>query len=75
MATFSAYSSTEPSEKLNRFCTTLVSSRMRRPLSPSTSWVRVALMMISVRIGVTRTSTPAYPSSASSRVSISFSSA
>ena len=43
----------------DRFWTTDVSSRMRRPFSPSTLWVRVARMMISVRMGVTRTSTPA----------------
>lgn len=42
---------------------------------PRTFWVRVARMMISVRMGVTRISTPAKPSSPSSRVSISFSSA
>jgi hypothetical protein len=35
----------------------------------------VAMMMISVLVGVTRTSTPLYPSSASSRVNSSFSSA
>ena len=62
----SAYSSTLPSGKRKRFCTSEVSSRMRRPFSPSTIWVRVARMMISVRIWVTRTSTPAYPSSPSS---------
>ena len=33
--TFSAYSSTEPSGNLKRFCTTLVSSRMRRPFTPA----------------------------------------
>lgn len=32
--TFSAYSSTDPSGNLKRFCTTEVSSRMRRPFSP-----------------------------------------
>lgn len=42
---------------------------------PSTFWVRVALMMISVLMGVTLTSTPEYPSSASSLVSTSFNSA
>ena len=42
---------------------------------PRTFWVRVALMMISVRIGVTLTSTPEYPSSANSLVNTSFSSA
>lgn len=42
---------------------------------PRTFWVRVARMMISVRIGVTLTSTPEYPSSANSRVKTSFSSA
>ena len=57
-ATFSAYSSTEFSAKFHRFCTTAVSSRMRRPFSPSTFCVRVARMITSVRIGVTRTSTP-----------------
>ena len=31
---------------------------MRRPFSPSTFCVRVARMITSVRIGVTRTSTP-----------------
>jgi hypothetical protein len=56
--TFSAYSSTEPSGNWKRFWTTEVSSRMRRPFSPSTLWVRVARMMTSVRAGVTRTSTP-----------------
>merc|ERR1719440_2319541 len=53
-----AYSSTDPGGKLNLFCTTAVSSRMRRPFSPSTFWVRVARMMISWRAGVWRTSTP-----------------
>lgn len=33
--TFSAYSSTEPSGNLKRFCTTEVSSRMRRPFTPA----------------------------------------
>ena len=103
LATFSAYSSTEASWNLKRFCTTEVSSLILRPFSPvlqlkaqslsrsglekpagpgiqgqgipRTFWVRVALTMISVRRGVTRTSTPEYPSSASSRVSSSFSSA
>lgn len=67
--------STVPSGKLNLFWTTAVSSLMRRPFSPSTFWVRVARMMISVRVGVTRTSTPLYPSSANSRVKNSLSSA
>jgi hypothetical protein len=53
--TFSAYSSTVPSGKLNLFWTTLVSSRILRPFSPSTFCVRVAMMMISVLVGVTRT--------------------
>lgn len=35
MITFSAYSSTDPSGNLKRFCTTLVSSRMRRPFTPA----------------------------------------
>ena len=43
--------------------------------APSTFCVLVALMMISVRMGVTRTSTPEYPCSASSLVRSSFSSA
>ncbi len=46
-----------------------------RPFSPRTFCVLVAMMMISVLVGVTRTSTPLYPSSASSRVNSSFSSA
>ena len=50
--------STVFSGKLKRFCTTDVSSRMRRPFSPRTFWVLVARMMISVLVGVTRTSTP-----------------
>ena len=53
--TFSAYSSTVPSGKLNLFWTTLVSSLILRPFSPSTFCVRVAIMMISVLVGVTRT--------------------
>ena len=57
---------TVPSVKPKRFCTSDVSSRMRRPLGPRTSIVRVALMMISVLMGVLRTSTPEKPSSASS---------
>ena len=52
-----------------------VSSRIRRPFSPNTFCVRVAMIMISVLVGVTRTSTPEYPSSASSRVKNSLSSA
>lgn len=75
VATFSAYNSTECSRKLNRFWTTDVNSRILRPFSPNTFWVLVAIMMISVRVGVTRTSTPEYPSSASSRVKNSFNSA
>merc|ERR1719219_1526269 len=55
VATFSAYNSTVPSGKLNLFWTTLVSSRILLPFSPSTFCVRVAMMMISVRVGVTRT--------------------
>merc|ERR1712096_427965 len=43
---------------LSLFWTTAVSSRMRRPFSPRTFWVRVARMMISWRAGVWRTSTP-----------------
>ena len=46
---------TVPSVKPKRFCTREVSSRMRRPLGPRTSMVRVALMMISVLMGVLRT--------------------
>lgn len=42
---------------------------------PRTFWVRVARIIISVRMGVTRTSTPEYPSSASSLVRTSLSSA
>jgi hypothetical protein len=57
---------TVPSVKPKRFCTSEVNSRMRRPLGPRTSIVRVALMIISVLIGVLRTSTPEKPSSASS---------
>ncbi len=57
VATFSAYSSTDPSEKPNLFCTTEVSSRIRRPFSPKTFWVLVARMMISVRVGAKRTYT------------------
>merc|ERR1719453_1634988 len=49
--TRSAYSSTEPSGNLKRFCTREVSSRMRRPFSPSTSRARVARMIISVLSG------------------------
>ena len=55
VCTFSAYSSTVPSGKLNLFWTTLVSSLILRPFSPSTFCVRVAMMMISVLVGVTRT--------------------
>jgi hypothetical protein len=40
------------------FWTTAVNSRMRRPFSPKTFCVLVAMMMISVLVGVTRTSTP-----------------
>ncbi len=58
VATFSAYNSTESSSKLKRFWTTEVNSRMRLPFSPKTCWVFVAKMMISVRVGVTLTSTP-----------------
>lgn len=50
--------STVPSGKLNLFCTTAVSSRIRRPFSPSTLCVLVARIIISVRVGVTLTSTP-----------------
>jgi hypothetical protein len=50
-------------------------SRILRPCSPRTSWVWVARMMMSVTVGVTRTSTPEYPSSASSRWKNSFNSA
>uniref|UniRef100_A0A2P2KSQ5 Uncharacterized protein n=1 Tax=Rhizophora mucronata TaxID=61149 RepID=A0A2P2KSQ5_RHIMU len=50
-------------------------TRYRSEQLPRTFCVRVALMMISVRIGVTLTSTPEYPSSASSLVSTSFNSA
>ena len=80
VCTFSAYSSTVPSGKLNLvhetdqifsliqsyemapylhayhlFWTTLVSSLILLPFSPSTFWVLVAMMMISVLVGVTRT--------------------
>ncbi|KAF1924600.1 uncharacterized protein M421DRAFT_277851 [Didymella exigua CBS 183.55] len=41
-----------------RFWMSEVSSRMRRPCSPRTSCVWVARMMMSVTVGVTRTSTP-----------------
>ncbi|PRD20763.1 UNVERIFIED_CONTAM: hypothetical protein NCL1_53689 [Trichonephila clavipes] len=64
-----------PSGKLNLFCTTDVNSRILRPFSPRTCCVRVARIMISVRVGVTLTSTPLYPSSASSRRRNSFNSA
>ena len=37
------------------FWTTLVSSLILLPFSPSTFWVLVAMMMISVLVGVTRT--------------------
>jgi hypothetical protein len=57
-AIFSANSSMLPSSKLKRLWMTAVSSRMRRPFSPRTFWVRVARMIISVRAGTTRTSTP-----------------
>ncbi len=50
--------STVSSAKLKRFCTTDVSSRIRRPFSPKTCCVRVASIIISVRVGVTLTSTP-----------------
>merc|ERR1719384_497139 len=50
-------------------------SRILRPFSPNTFCVLVAIMIISVRVGVTLTSTPEYPSSASSRVKNSLSSA
>jgi hypothetical protein len=53
--------------------TTEVSSQIMRPFLPSMFWVREAQMMI--YIGVMWTSTPEYPSSASSWVSIKFSSA
>ena len=69
------YTSTVPSWKLNRFWTTDVSSLILLPFSPSTFCVLVAKMIISVRMGVTRTSTPLYPSSASSLLRNSFSSA
>jgi hypothetical protein len=46
LCTFSAYKSSEFSGNLNRFCTSDVSSRMRRPFSPRTSCVRVARMII-----------------------------
>ena len=67
--------STVPSGKLNLFWTTDVNSLMRRPFSPRTFCVLVAIIMISVRVGVTLTSTPLYPSSANSRVKNSLSSA
>ena len=54
-ATFSAYSSTLFSGKSNLFCTSAVSSLMRRPFSPRTFCVLVARMMISRRAGVWRT--------------------
>ena len=66
VATFSAYSSTLPSGKLNLFWTTAVSSLILFPFSPRTFCVLVAMMMISVLPGVVRTSTPEYPSSANS---------
>merc|ERR1719305_2063807 len=44
--------------KLNLFWTTLVSSLILLPFSPRTFWVLVAMMMISVLVGVTLTSTP-----------------
>lgn len=75
VATFSAYSSTACSGILNLFRTTEVSSRILRPFSPNTLWVLVAMMMMSDRVGVTRTSTPEYPSSANSLVKNSLSSA
>ena len=50
--------STVPSGKPNLFCTTEVSSRILLPFSPNTFCVRVARIMISVLVGVTRTSTP-----------------
>jgi hypothetical protein len=55
------------------FCMTEVSLLVLQPFSPTTFWVHVVQMMISLRIGVTRTSMREYPSSASSRVSIPFS--
>lgn len=67
--------STVPSGKLNLFCTTEVSSLILLPFSPRTFCVLVARIMISVRVGVTRTSTPLQPSSASSLVRKLFSSA
>jgi hypothetical protein len=58
-ATRSANSSTAPSANLKRFCTTLVSSRMRRAFSPASLRVSAARMMISVFMGALRISTPA----------------
>ena len=54
----SQLTSTESSAKLKRFCTTDVNSLIRFPFSPKTCCVRVAIIIISVLVGVTLTSTP-----------------
>ena len=57
LATFSAYSSTDPSGNLNRFWTTEVSSRIRRPLTPKTEHSRCCCHCFSAKLQAVSSST------------------